>query len=83
MAGGCTAGVSVACAVGDGEKRRGKREMYLCTAGGVLRGAACDELRAVVLEQVFVEGHVLFFGEDGVVGLEAVLGEHGLITRVI
>lgn len=55
--------------------------MYLCTAGGVLRGAACDELRAVVLEQVFVEGHVLFFGEDGVVGLEAVLGEHGLITR--
>jgi len=34
----------------------------------------------VVLEQVLIEAHVFFFGEDGVVGLEAVFGEGGFIA---
>lgn len=49
-------------------------------AGGVLGGAAGDEFGVAVLEQVFVEAHVLVFGEDGVVGLEAVVLEHGGIS---
>lgn len=64
--------------VRDGE---GKREEYLCATSGVLRSAAGDELCVVVLQQVFVEAHVLFFGEYGVVGLETVLGEQCFIAR--
>ena len=59
--------------VGDGR-------VYLGAAGGVLGGAAGDEFGVAVLEQVFVEAHVFFFGEDGVVGLEAVFFEHGGIS---
>ena len=53
--------------------------VYLGAAGGVLSGAAGDDLGVAVLEQVVVEAHVFFFGEDGVVGLKAVVFEHGLI----
>ena len=35
----------------------------------------------MVLEQVFVEAHVLVFGEYGVVWFETVLGEHCFIAR--
>lgn len=63
----------------DVEDRRG-REDVLGAASGVLGRAAGDELRVVVLDQVFVEAHVFFLGEDGVVGLEAVFLEHGFIA---
>lgn len=69
------------CALGDGGGRKGKREKYLCTTGSVLRCTASYELCVVVLEQVFVEAHVLFFGEYGVIGLETVFGEHCFIAR--
>lgn len=54
--------------------------MYLGASGGVLGGAAGDEFGVAVLQQVFVEAHVLLFGEDGVVGLDAVALEHGFIS---
>ena len=55
----------------------------MCTTGGVLRSSAGYELCVVVLEQVFVESHMLVFREYGVVGFEAVLGEHCFIpTRI-
>lgn len=53
----------------------------LGTAGGVLGGATGNELGVVVVEKVFVEGNVLLLGEDGVVGLEAVLVEEGLVAE--
>ena len=53
----------------------------LGTAGGVLGGATSNELGVVVVEKVFVEGNVLLLGEDGVVGLEAVLVEKGLVAE--
>ncbi len=45
-----------------------------------MRRTAGDELRVMVLKQVFVEAHVFIFGEDGVVGLEAVFFEGGFIA---
>ena len=58
----------------------GRGEDVLGAAGGVLGCAAGDELGVVVLDQVFVQAHVFIFGEDGVVGLEAVVLEHGFIA---
>mmetsp|Transcript_19244 Transcript_19244/g.42798 ORF Transcript_19244/g.42798 Transcript_19244/m.42798 type:complete len:378 (-) Transcript_19244:91-1224(-) len=43
---------------------------------GVLRGPPGDVLRAVVVDQLLVEGHVLLLGEDGVVQLHGVLVEN-------
>ena len=54
---------------------------HLGSASGVLGCAAGDEFGVVVLDQIFVEAHVLFFREDGVVGLEPVFLEHGFIPR--
>ena len=62
----------------EGMQRRGR---YLCTTCGVLCSSAGYELCVVVLEQVFVEAHVLVFGEYGVVWFETVLGEHCFIAR--
>ncbi len=59
------------------------RGRHLCTAGRVLCGAAGYELCVVVLKEVLVEAHVLVFGEDGVVGIETVFGEHGFIATYI
>ena len=58
-----------------------RRENYLCTTCGVLCSSAGYELCVVVLEQVFVEAHVLVFGEYSVVRFETVLGEHCFIAR--
>lgn len=52
----------------------------LGSAGGVLGGAAGDELGLEVVQQVLVEGLVLVLGQDGVVGLEAVLGEELIVA---
>lgn len=49
--------------------------MYLSTSCGVLSGAASNELRIMVLDQILVETHVLLLGQNGVVGLQAVLLE--------
>lgn len=53
----------------------------LGTSGAVLGSTAGDELGIVVVEEVLVEGDVLLLGEDGIVGLEAVLVEQGLVTN--
>lgn len=58
-------------------------EDVLRTAGGVLRGTSSNEDGLVVLHQVLVDTHVLLgVGENGIVGLEAVLLEELLITEV-
>ena len=62
-------------------KRMQRSERYLCTTCGVLCSSAGYELCVVVLEQVFVEAHVLVFGEYGVVWFKTVLGEHCFIAR--
>ena len=66
-----------------GVEGRHRGEIYLCATGSVLRSSAGYELCVVVLEQVFVEAHVLVFGEYGVVGFEAVFGEHCFISKHI
>lgn len=51
----------------------------MSAAGRVLSGAAGDELCVVVLDQVVVQVHLVRFGEEGVVELEAILLEHRLV----
>ena len=50
--------------------------------GGVLGTASGDKFRIAVLEQVVIEGHVLGFGEDGVVEFEVVLLEQVIVAGV-
>ena len=52
----------------------------LGAAGGVLGGAARDQLRVVVVQQLLVQRDVLGLGQDGVVRLEAVLVQEFLVT---
>lgn len=53
------------------------------TSGGVLCSASSNEDGLVVLDQILVDLHVLLgVGENGVVGLEAVLLEELLITAL-
>jgi hypothetical protein len=56
-------------------------EDVLGAAGGVLGSAAGNQLGIVVVEEVLVDVLVLGRGEDGVVGLEAVLLEQGLVAE--
>lgn len=56
------------------------REDVLGTSGTVLGSTTGDELGIVVVEKVLVERNVLLLGEDGIVGLETVLVEKGLVT---
>lgn len=57
------------------------RQHVLCTSRRVLCCSAGDEHGLVVLEQVFVETHVLLgIGENGIVGFEAVLVEQCLVA---
>ena len=55
-------------------------EDVLGTAGRVLCSSTGNEHGIVVLDQVLVEAEVLLLGEDGIVGLEAVLLEKLLIA---
>lgn len=66
--------------MGRGGGGAGGGRKYLGTTSSVLCSTACYELCVVVLQQVFVEAHVLFLGEYGVVGLETVFGEHRFIA---
>jgi len=52
----------------------------LGTSGGVLSGTTSVQVDLEVVEQVVVETHVLLFGQDGVVGLEAILLEQLLVA---
>lgn len=52
----------------------------LGATGGVLRSAAGNELCVKVVEEVLVDGDLLLFGEDGVVGLEVVLVQQSLVA---
>jgi hypothetical protein len=62
------------------EDRLGGQDV-LGTTGGVLRSTAGNEDGLEVLDQVLVETHVLLgVGEDGIVGLQAILLEELLIT---
>jgi hypothetical protein len=54
--------------------------LYLGSASSILCSAAGNELSIVVLHQVLVEAHVLLLGQDGIVGLQAVLLEELLIS---
>ena len=53
----------------------------MSTPGGVLGGAAGDELSVIVVQEVLEDGLVFILGEDGIVGLEAVLLEKGFIAK--
>jgi hypothetical protein len=57
------------------------RQDVLGAAGRVLGGAAGDELGIEVVQEILVEGLVLLLGQDGVVGLEAVLVKQGLVAE--
>lgn len=52
----------------------------LGATGRVLGSSAGDELGVEVVEEVLVEAEVLLLSEDGVVGLEVVLVQQGLVT---
>lgn len=53
---------------------------YLCATSGVLSSASSDQLRIVVLQEFFVETHMLLLREDGIIVLEAIFFEQGFIT---
>jgi hypothetical protein len=55
-------------------------EDVLGSAGGVLGGAAGDELCVAVFDQVVVDAHLVGFGEEGIVELEAVFLEHCFVA---
>ena len=57
-----------------------RREEILGAASGVLGTAASDELSGVVVQQVFIDSKVLFFGEDSIVGFEAVFLKESLVA---
>ena len=52
----------------------------MSASSGILGSTTRYEFGIVVLEEVFVEGHVFFFGKDGVVGFDAVLLEESFIS---
>ena len=62
------------------ERKSTGTERYLSTSSCVLGRTAGNEFCIVVLEEIFVEAHVLFFGENGIVGLEAIFLQHGGIS---
>lgn len=52
----------------------------LCASGSVLGGTTGVEVGLVVGQEVIVDAQVLVLGENGIVGLESVLVEQGLVT---
>jgi hypothetical protein len=61
--------------------RISKKSSYLSPTSGVLGRAPSYQLRIVVLDQIFIKTHVLIFSENGVVVLNFILLEKGLISR--
>ena len=65
------------------DSTRGHQEMwsgYLSASSGVLRGTAGNELCVMVLEKIFIEGHMFLFCEDGIVGLDAIFLKESFIS---
>jgi hypothetical protein len=56
------------------------REHVLRTTSGVLGSTSGNQLRGVVVKEVFIDGEVLGAGEDGIVGLELVFVEESLVA---
>lgn len=55
--------------------RTGEEKGYLSAASGVLSSPAGNEFGVMVLEKVFIEVHVFFFGQNGIVAFETVFGK--------
>jgi hypothetical protein len=58
------------------------REDVLRAASGVLGGAAGNQFGVVVLEEFFVDAHVLGLGEDRIIGFEVILPEKALVSAI-
>jgi hypothetical protein len=56
------------------------RKHILSATSGVLCSSAGDKLRGIVIQEVFVDVQVLLFRKDGIIGLEAILGEERFIA---
>ena len=54
---------------------------YLGSTSCVLCCSTRNEFGVVVLKQILVETHVLFFGENSVVGFDPVLFQEGSISK--
>jgi hypothetical protein len=55
-------------------------EHILSTTSGVLSSSAGDKLCGIVVQEVFVDIQVLLFGEDSIIGLEAIFGKECIIA---
>jgi hypothetical protein len=53
---------------------------YLYTSCGILCSSTRNQLSLAVLYQVVIETKVLFFSQNGIIGLETILLKHLLIT---
>jgi hypothetical protein len=58
------------------------KESYLCSSCSVLCCSTRDQF-CITVQKLFVDAEVLFFGENGIVGFEAILGEQGSVTEGI
>lgn len=56
------------------------RQNVLSATGRVLGSTTGNQLGIVIVEEVLVEGQMLLLGEDGIVGLEVVLGQEVIVT---
>lgn len=57
-----------------------RRKDILGAPGSVLGSTAGNELCGIVVQEILVDVLVLLLGEDGIVGLQAVLGEERFVT---
>ena len=55
----------------------------LRAAGGILCRSTGNQFGVVVLQELFVDAHVLLLGENSIVGLEAVLGQERGIAEAL
>jgi uncharacterized phosphosugar-binding protein len=60
-----------------------KKADYLSATSSVLSGTTSNQLGITMLEQFFVEAHVLLFGKDSIVGFESILLEEGVVTIAV
>jgi hypothetical protein len=57
------------------------RKDILSTTSGVLGASTGNELRRVVVKEIFVDAEVLLFRQNGVVGFEVILCEKRFISK--
>jgi hypothetical protein len=58
-------------------------EDVLGASSGVLSGSTGDELCIVVIQEILVEASVLLFGEDSIVGFEAILLQESFVANCL